>query len=443
MNPQLSRRALLKGSLGLAVAAASSLRGAPALAQTVPAPAIVLPALPGGDALTVARNEAYWAQIAALYRQSPDFVNLEHGFYGIMPRPVLVELQRNIERLNERNSYFLRQEFSRETDAVRGRIAALLGVQADEIALTRGATEALQNLITNYRGLKPGDTVMYADLDYDSAQSVFDYLPERRGVKVARIVLPEPATEAGILDAYAKGLAANPGTRLLLLTHINHKTGLILPVAEITRLAKARGVDVILDAAHSWGHIDFRLPELGGVDFAAFNLHKWVGAPLGVGFLYIRKSRLDDIAPHLSAAGEGAGDIRARVHSGTTATANVMTVPTALDFQAAIGVPNKEARLRYLRDYWVERVRDVKGVQILTPDVPRLHGAISALRIGGRSSLADSQALARRLREQYGIFTVARGGLASGAVVRITPAIFTRPADLDRLVSAVREIARG
>lgn len=439
MKTTLARRRVLQG-LGMSMLAATqTVHAAQTAQESATAP---LPAAPAGSPATIATDEHYWGQVARQYGVRRDLVNLENGFYGIMARPVLAEYQRNVAYLNEHNSVYLRQGFAADAETARGRVAALLGVSPEEIALTRGATEALQNLIANYRGLRPGDTVMYADLDYDAAQQVFDYLQARRGVKLVRIVLPEPASRQSVIDTYAQALQRNPGTKLLLLTHVNNKTGLALPLAELTALARAQGVDVILDAAHALGQIDFRLADLG-VDFAAFNLHKWIGAPLGVGFLYIRKERLSSIAPHLLGEGVDEDDIRSRVHSGTTNTANVMTVAAAIDFQQRIGLANKAARLRYLRDYWVRGVTGVKGLSILTPDEAGMAGAITSFRLAGQTSKAANQATAARLLKEHGIFTVQRGGVEAGDCVRVTPALFTQPADLDRLVAAVRQISRA
>lgn len=167
------------------------------------------------------------------------------------------------------------------------------------------------------------------------------------------------------------------------------------------------------------------------------------GAPLGVGFLYIRRGRLDAIAPHFADAGEdarGPDDIRRRAHSGTTNTANVLTVPAALDLHLALGAARKEARVRHLRDRWVAQARALGGIDILTPDDPRLVAGITGFRLVGKVGRDDNRAVATALRERHGLFTVARGGLASGDVVRVTPALFTGAADVDRLAEALREI---
>jgi selenocysteine lyase/cysteine desulfurase len=384
-------------------------------------------------------DENFWSSVAAQYQVSPDITNLENGYYGIVTKSVMADYQRNIELLNLNNSYYLRTTFDADMEAVRVKIAAVAGVLPEEIAITRGATEALQNLITNYKLLKPGDVAMYSDLDYDSMQYAMNYLKDRRGAQVVTINMPEPATKQGILDTYAAAFAANPKTKLLLLTHISHRTGLVMPIAEISAMAKLKNIDVIVDAAHSWGQMDFSIPDLN-VDFAGFNLHKWMGVPLGVGFMYIRKSRLADVDLAFADDDWDAGDIRARVHSGTTNTANVMTVPAALTLHMNLGALNKQARLRYLRDYWVSRVKDFKGMNILTPDTPGSYGALTSFRLTGKVTKADNVAIANELRDKYKIFTVRRGGVAAGNCVRVTTALFTKPADLDRLVAALKTI---
>jgi len=389
------------------------------------------------------RNEAYWAKVAAQYDPAPDFINLEQGYFGMMARPVAEDYKRNIDYLNANNSRFLRQQFDGAgMDAIRARIAAAVGADVSEIAITRGATESLQNLIVNYKHVKAGDTIMYADLDYDATQYAMNELALRRGAETAVVRIPEPPSRQAILDAYAEAMRRHPRTRLLLLSHISHRTGLVLPVAELVDMARQRGIDVIADAAQSWGQTDFVVADLKA-DFIGFNLHKWLGAPLGVGFMYIRKARLPDIGVHMSDQDYAATDIRSRVHSGTVNSANTMTVPAAFRFHEQIGVANKSARLKYLRSYWVERVRGVKGLRILTPDDPAMYGASTSFRFDGKTSKEDNQRVAKRLMDEHGIFTVSRNGPVGGSCVRVTPALFTCPSQLDRLVQALETLSRG
>jgi selenocysteine lyase/cysteine desulfurase len=382
-----------------------------------------------------------WDRLAAAYTVAPDFINLENAYYGIMPAPVAEDYKRNIDYLNLNNSHYLRSDFDRAgIEAIRASLASHAGVGVKEIAITRGATESLQNLIANYRPLKAGETVMLGNLDYDTVIDAMNELARRRGASVATVQIPEPATRQAVIDTYEQALRQHPRTRLLLLTHISHRTGLAIPVAEIVAMAKQRKVDVIVDIAQSWGQLDYRIPDLGA-DFVGANLHKWIGAPLGLGFLYIRESRLRDIDIQLGNTIFPETDIRARVNAGTVNAAAVMTIPAALKFHGQIPVAERSARLRELRDYWVQRVLDVPGVQILTPQEPGMYGAVTAFRVKGNTTFEGNVALARRLMDEYRIFTVARSGPAGGACIRVTPSFFTTTAQLDQLVTAIRTLA--
>ncbi|MBQ1544123.1 aminotransferase [Caulobacter sp. CCUG 60055] len=397
-------------------------------------------AAPAGAAPSaVARDEAYWAKVAAQFDAPRDFVQLENGNWGMAARPVMAAYEQHLDMVNRRTSFYSRRQFGGDLAKVRARVAAMLGVEADEIAFTRGATEALQALIGGYNRLRAGDAVLFADLDYDSMQSAMGWLKARRGVDVVRIALPEPASHQGLIDAYEAALKADPRVRLILLTQVSHRTGLVLPVKEIAAMARARGVDAVVDAAHAWGQMDFRLGDLG-LDFVGLNGHKWIGAPLGVGVMYIRRGRVGDIDPFMGSEALGADDVSARVHSGTTNMAAFLAVPDALDFREAIGGPAVEARLRALRARWVEPALALGRYEILTPADPRLSCGITAFRRKGRVSDADNQALARELFDRFGVFTVHRAGLASGACVRVTPAIFTSADDVDRLAAALKAL---
>lgn len=421
------RRRTLIG--GLVVAAALTRAGT--------AGAAVLPAAPEG--VDLARSTAYWDEVRKLYAVTGEITNLENGYWGIMAEPVRREYLRLTDMVNRDNSFYARAKSGPDLEAVRQAVAAAVGAAPEEIALTRGATEALQLLIGNYNRLQPGDTVIYSDLDYDSMQYAMNALKARRGVEVVKFALPEPPTRQAVLDTYAQVLAANPKARLLLLTHISHRTGLVIPVAEVAAMAKARGVDVIVDAAHSWGQMDFRVTDLGA-DFVGFNLHKWIGAPLGVGFLYIRKDRIADIDRDMGDEDWPEADIRSRVHTGTVNFAAVLAVPQAIALHQEIGAARKQARLRHLRDYWVSRVKGFKDLQILTPDEPGSYGAITSFRLAGRIDKAANDAIVATLRDTHGVLTVRRAGVAAGQCIRVTPALYTQEADLDRLVRALAAV---
>lgn len=381
------------------------------------------------------------AGLGASYDVAGDIVNLENAYYGIMARPVLEDYKRNLDYLNRHNTHYLRTRFDREDmTAIRAQLAAYAGVAPGEIAITRSAVESLQNLILNYRLLKEGEAVMICNLDYGTVMDAMRELARRRGAGLVSVTIPEPATRQNVIDAYAEALRRHPRTRLLLLTHINHRTGLVLPVAEIARIARERGVDVVVDIAQSFGQLDFRIPELGA-DFVGANLHKWIGAPLGLGFLYVREGRLQDIDIDCGNTEHPPTDIRARVNAGTLNVAAVMTIPGALAFHARIPLAARAAHLRGLRDYWVTRVRALPGVQVLTPDDAGMTGAVTSFRLKGKTSFEDNVALARTLLDRHGIFTVAREGPAGGSCIRVTPSYFTTTAQLDRLVAAIRALS--
>lgn len=401
-----------------------------------------LPALnrPTGAPEAVARDEAYWRRVAAYYRVSGDYTNMEAGYWGVMARPTLEAYHRHTDRVNLENSHYARRSYDRDLDASRRRVAEFLGAAPAEIAFTRGATEALQRLITQYNKLKPGDVVMYADLDYNAMQFAMNWLVQRRGVTLARLTIPEPATRENVLAAYADAFAANPGMRLLLLTHLNNKSGLVIPVKELVEMARNRGADVIVDAAHSFGQMDLTLADLGA-DFVGLNLHKWLGAPIGVGAMYIKESRLGDIERMLLDEASPADSISSRVHTGTANFAAYLSVLTALDFHNAVGPALKAARLRYLRDRWVSAVRGTPGIDVLTPDDAGMVAAITSFRLHGRRTRAENQAVVNELIEKHRLFTVWRTGLAKGDCVRVTPALYNTPADADRLAAALKSIA--
>lgn len=429
----LSRRGFLR-SAGLA-SAALSLPGRSAPLEA----AAVQVRRPAGPAAEAARNEDYWRSVAAQYQVTDAVINLEAGYWGVMANPVLDAFMRNVERVNRDNSFYARTSYGSDLAGVRERVASFLGVGPDEIAFARSATEALQCLIGGYNRLRPGDAVLYADLDYPAMQDAMAWLRERRGARVVRIELPEPATRDNVLAAYADALERNPDVRLVLLTHVSNKTGLVVPVAEIARMARRSGADTIVDAAHSIGQMAITLPDIGA-DFVGFNLHKWIGAPLGVAVFYIRKDRLQDVDPMMGDTESPASSINSRVHTGTTNFAAFLTVPAAIDFDESVGAEYKAARLRYLRDRWVSAVRGVEGIDVLTPDEPGMSAGITSFRLRGRTSRQENERIVEALLSKHGIFTARRSGIAGGDCVRVTPALYSMPAHMDRLAAALKSM---
>ncbi|MFT4266623.1 MAG: aminotransferase class V-fold PLP-dependent enzyme [Xenophilus sp.] len=433
MNP-FKRRGFLAGA---AAAAGAMGAGCAATSQGHPAADAVLPAPPGRALPT---DADYWRAVRGLYDVTPEIVNLENAYWGIMAEPVRREYLARTDMVNRDNTFYARRHFGRDMQAARAQVAAAAGCKAGEIAFTCGATEALQLLIAGYNKLGPGDAVLYADLDYDSMQYAMNWLQQRRGVEVVRFAIPEPASREAVLQTYRQQLAAHPRAKLLLLTHLSHRTGLVMPVREIAAMARERGVDVIVDAAHSWGQMDFNAGDLGA-DFVGFNLHKWIGAPIGLGFMYVREGRLADIDRDLMDEDNPPDDIRSRVHTGTLNFAGILALPAALRLHQQIGAGAKQARLRHLRDRWVRPAREFRKLDILTPDEPGMAVGITSFRLQGKTTAADNDAVVARLRDEFGILTVRRAGVAKGQCVRVAPALYNTEADMDRLVAALRVIA--
>jgi len=433
MDP--ARRSLLRA--GTLLPAAAALSSLPAKASARYAAPMQIPATTAAPDV-LARDEGYWAAVASHFDITDEVNHLENGYWGAMGRETLASYQRHTAEVNRGNAWYGRREFPAQYMAVQRQVAELLGVGADEIALTRGATEAMLALIGGYNRLQPGDQVLYADIDYDSMITAMQWLGERRGVRSVAIAMPEPFTHAAVLETYRQALAAHPRTRLLLLTHVNHRNGMLLPVADIAALARAAGVEVVLDAAHGIGQVDSVLPALG-VAFAGINLHKWIGAPVGLGALYIRRDRIADVAPYLGEHDDGRID--ARVHTGTLNFAACLALPTALALHARIGVANKRARLLRLRNQWLEALHGDDRIERLASPDPRLSSAIAAFRLRGQTTMAANTATAERMLRGHGVFVVPRDGLASGACLRVTPGIFTPPAQIETLVAAIRAVA--
>jgi selenocysteine lyase/cysteine desulfurase len=223
----------------------------------------------------------------------------------------------------------------------------------------------------------------------------------------------------------------------MALTHVTHRTGLVMPVQAIAAAAKEHGIDVILDGAHALGQLEFDLDELG-IAFAAYNLHKWIGAPLTLGFVYIAPERLADIDPDMGEMHFPVTDIRARTPYSTPNIPALLTLPLVLEEHWAMGgSAAKGARLNYLRNLWVRAVREHAGIEVMTPDDPRLYCGITSMRF---TAHADQQAMAERLLSDYNLFTVVRNGAATGPCIRITPGLTSTAADINLLATALTEL---
>ncbi|MDJ0812746.1 MAG: aminotransferase class V-fold PLP-dependent enzyme [Woeseiaceae bacterium] len=421
---------------GIAASSAIAAAGLPRIGRTAS-----LPVPPANTApADVARDEAFWQEVATHYDRTDGILNLEHGYWGKMASPVQSAYLDALRMVNTQNSFYARKDFADDEVEATRRIANALDAHEDEIVITRNATEAAHNLIRQYRGLGAGDAVLLADIDYPGFKSHMHWLAKGRGVRVVEIEIPTWTNQAEILELYLDAFDANPDLKLVLVTHVSNQQGLVVPVAEITAEAKRRGIDVICDAAQSWGLLDFQVTELGA-DWVAFNLHKWIGAPVGTGALYMRRGTLGKVAPYPGEEDPEGTRVAARVHPGTFNFAARVAIPAALDFHEAIGSANKEARLRYLRGLWSKDALGMGHLEVLGGSDEASWTGIGSFRLVGKTTIDDAIALQQRLENDFGIFSVVRKGLASGGCVRITPQVFNTPDEIGQLVDALQRLA--
>ena len=385
-----------------------------------------------------ADNERHWQAIAQRYELEPGPINLENGYFGRMSRAVRAQYLEHVAFINRSNSLYVRQRFEQgENVEVRRQLAGLIDADPESIAFTRNATEALQSLIRNYNNLQPGDQVLISDLEYDTVKGAMRWLAGYRGVEVIELSHSHPASFDSLVQTYRDAVVQYPRLKLMALTHVTHRTGLVMPVEAIAQAAREHGVDVILDGAHALGQMEFNLAALG-IQFAGFNLHKWIGAPLTLGFLYIAPERLAAIDPDMGEFHYPATDVRARTPYSTPNFPALMTLPLVLEEHRALGgSAAKGARVNYLRNLWVNQVRQLPGIEVLTPDDPRLYCGITAFKFTGR----DQQVMADRLLKDYDLFTTTRVGAAFGSCIRVTPGLVTSAADIDVLVKAITELS--
>jgi len=370
-------------------------------------------------------------------RSSSPVINLEHGYFGAMALPVQAAYEEGIRYANAHLSPFVRGEFTtRHIDLLRARLAELINAAPHEILLTRSASESMQVLIGQYHGLTTGDVVLWSNLDYPAMRNSMAWLQQRRGVTPLTLQLKLPISNDELLEQYKAAIRNTPKLKLMLLSQVYPCNGQQVPVREIVAFARAHGVDVLVDSAHALGQVAVDVQTMH-VDFAGFNLHKWIGAPPGLAFVFIRASQLDKIEPHMGDRDYPADDIRSRLHLGMPPLGAILAAPTALDFHTQLGGTDaKTARLAWLREYWVSRVAELPGLRLLSPRESGHGTALVAFAIDGMSARELQQALLNR----FSIFTVERN-IGDTDIVRATVALTTTTDELDRFVAALTTLS--
>lgn len=383
----------------------------------------------------VATDEDFWYLIQKAYRQSPHFINLENGYFSPQPLEVMQAQLDNIKMINEIPSFYMRRRQFDEKAGVKKQLANLAGCTPEEIVITRNTTESLDTIIAGI-DFEAGDEAIMCDQDYGSMLEAFEQQARRRGIVNKFVKLPlHPKSDEEIVRIYENAITDR--TKIILVTHLINISGQVLPVQKISDMAHSHGVEVLCDGAHSFAQLDFKIPDLH-CDYYGASLHKWLCCPLGAGILYVKKEKIAKVWPLFGDTGYPADDIRKFEHIGTHPVSTNLTISSAIKFHQAIGASRKEARLKYLKAYWTNQVKEVPGIVVNTPFETQRHGAIANVGIEGLSP----NELADQLYERFNIFTVAINN-PSVKGVRITPHLYTDMEDLDTLVSALKTLAQS
>ena len=371
--------------------------------------------------------------IQQAYTVNPNIINLNNGGVSPSPRVVQEAVERYNKMANEGPSYFMWRILDQGREPLRYKLAQLAGCSADEIAINRNATEALNTVIYGL-DLKPGDEVIGTKQDYPNMIQAWRQRAQRDGIVYTQLNFDFPIEDDdAIVEAYKK--AITPKTKLIHVTHIINWVGQVMPVKKIARMAHERGIEVICDGAHSFALLDFTIPDLE-CDYFGTSLHKFLSAPIGSGMLWIRKEKIEKIWPLVCNDKPRSGDIRKFETLGTRSFPIEQGIGEALLFHNAIGPKRKEERIRYLKNYWAEKVQNVPGVQLHTSLKPAFSCSICGVSIAG----VTPAELDSELFNTYKIHTV---GIVweNISCVRVTPHVYTTLQDLDKLVLAITTIA--
>ncbi|HEY5938301.1 MAG TPA: aminotransferase class V-fold PLP-dependent enzyme [Kofleriaceae bacterium] len=380
-------------------------------------------------------DESYWAEIARAFTIDRSALNLNNG--AVSPAPAVVQqaLERHLAVANSLpTAHALWTVAPPLREIVRKRLAAEWGVSAEEIAITRSASEGLQICQLGF-DLEAGDEVLATTQDYPRMITTWKQRERRDGIVLRQFKIPVPAEDpAQIVALYEANIT--PRTRLILVTHMLNLTGQIVPAREVVALGRKRGIPVIVDGAHSFAHLDFKISDLD-CDYFATSLHKWLFAPLGTGLLYVRRDKIKNLWPLTAATAEQTDDIRKFEEVGTKPEANALAVAEALTFHQAMSGARKQARLLFLRDTWAKRLAANPRIKLYTSLRPGVSGNIVMVDVEG----IDPMKLWAYLWEKHRIQTGATIH-AEFRGLRIAPSVYTTLDELDRFCTVIEDVIR-
>jgi len=382
----------------------------------------------------IAADESYWREIQQSFTVDRSLINLNNGGVSPSPRVVQEAMQRHLQFSNEAPVHTMWRILEPQIETVRQRLANEFGCDSEELAITRNASESLEICILGLN-LKAGDEVLTTNQDYPRMITAWRQRERREGIKLNQISFPVPPPSMD--DLYQRfERAITPRTKVIHFCHITNLTGQIFPVKRICRLGRERGIEVIVDGAHAYAHFPFKHADLD-CDYYGTSLHKWLLAPHGTGFLYVRKSRIKNLWPLMAADKKQDEDIRKFEEIGTHPAANHNAIAEALTFHEGIGIERKAARLRYLKERWARRLETNKDVRVLTPYDPQQSCGLALFNVEG----VDPVKLGAHLWERHHIIVTPivhdefRG-------IRVTPNVYTTINEIDMFCDAVEKAIR-
>jgi selenocysteine lyase/cysteine desulfurase len=385
-----------------------------------------------GSAGELAHDESFWFEVQQAFTVDRSLVNLNNG--GVSPSPAIVQaaMKRHLDYSNTAPTHAMWRVLEPQREGVRQRLARLFACDTEEIALTRNASESLQICQFGF-DLEAGDEVLTTTQDYPRMVNTFRQREDREGIKLVQFSIPVPCEDPSeIVRRFEDNITSR--TRLILMCHIINLTGQILPVRDVVRMARKRGIPVIVDGAHSFAHWPFTQEDLD-CDYYATSLHKWLFAPHGTGLLYVRRNKIEDLWPLMAAPEEMATDIRKFEEIGTHPAANYLAIGEALTFHEGLGSARKAARLRFLRDYWANRLLEHDRVQLHTSLKPEFSCGIATVEIDG----VDAAELNAHLWKEHRIITTAiKHEEFEG--LRVSPSVYTTLPELERFVDAMEAV---
>ncbi|MFQ6037148.1 MAG: aminotransferase class V-fold PLP-dependent enzyme [Candidatus Aminicenantales bacterium] len=390
----------------------------------------------------VARDEEFWFYVQQAFNTDRSIINLNNGGVHPSPKVVMDALKKYMDFANGAPVLNEWRYLRPRKELIRKKIADTFGCSPEEIAIVRNVTEALQIALLGVE-LKPGDEVLTTTHDYPSMKNALFQREKREGVKVKLFPFPYPPKNLKVLaELFEKNIT--PKTKLILVCHITNLTGQIFPIKDICRMARKRGIEVVIDGAHAFGHFDFKQKDLD-CDIYGANLHKWMMAPIGTGFLYVKKEKIPKIWPLFPAPDPLSDDIRKFEHVGTQPEYLKLAVGDALAFHHGIGGKRKEERFRYLRNYWAKALERLPEVRILTSYDPEQSCGIGTFTVANM----DMAKLAQVLFDKHKIYTIsinvppAEKDGEPVQSIRVTPSIYTTLRELDVFIEAVTHYVKN